>query len=385
MIRKYDATVTVLGSGVAGCATALALCLSGVQEIWVLSRTRNTAVSVGESIPPDTRYLLQELGVWDGFIRQNHAPCMGSVSAWASSQTGYNDFVINPYGSGWHLDRALFDGLLTEAVRQSDIRLLEDRRFVRSRALPSQGFELELLTSDGRSETFTTRFVVDATGTGSAFARSLGARPQFLDHLCCIYGYFTNLTCGGLHSNSTLLEATEKGWWYLAPVPGDRIAVAFATDPETMRANRFNHYEPWMANLLRTSLIASRLGGHQIADATVSARPAPSFLLTCVSGDGWLAVGDAASCYDPIAAQGIHKALSTGLAGAKTIADFLLLGKDTFRAYDAAIKEEFSDYLRNRNLLYAYEQRWPEATFWKQRRLRTRLTEEVPIEMLSAH
>ena len=380
--------MAVVGAGIAGSATAIGLARAGVEDICLIGSAQSRRVSVGESIPPDTRPLLQHLGLWDDFARQAHQPCMGSCSAWSGSQIGYNDFVTNPYGNGWHLDRKLFERLLTEEVSRLNIRQLDDTQLLGSCALAEGGVDLNLMPKGRKTENFAARFVVDATGTGSIFARSTGARPQPLDHLCCIYGYFDDLYPDERNSGSTLLEAVEDGWWYLAKLPGDRVAVAFATDPQTLRDQGLRQYEQWMATLLRTSLIASRLDGYKLASQFLSVHPAPSFLLDHVSGRDWLAVGDAASCYDPIVAQGIYKALSTAVSAAEVISNSFLLGDDTTPEYDVEVKADFNAYLRNRNYLYEREQRWPEASFWKRRHIRTEIEPRIqsrtalPDEML---
>lgn len=368
-----DATVAVLGGGVAGCAAALALARSNVSSVCLIEWPNTSVQPIGESIPPDTRMLLQQLGVWQEFIQQGHEPCLGSLSAWGSTHIGYNDFVLNPYGNGWHVSRGLFEHMLVQGASQAGVRHLVGRRFLSGSSLEAGGFILNLLGPNRRYERFRTRCVVDATGVGASFARCAGAQPLFLDHLCFIYGFFENLSEDKIHSTSTLLEATEDGWWYLAAVPGNRVAVAYATDPELLRTRRLQGYEQWMGALLRTELIAPRLNNHRILRQSLLVRPAPSFLLDRCDGPGWLAVGDAASAYDPIAAQGIYKALSTGIAAAHAIAAILRSETDNARAYSDSVSADFENYLTNRNLLYSYEQRWPDSLFWKLRHERSHL------------
>ncbi|HKS99304.1 MAG TPA: hypothetical protein VJT31_07225, partial [Rugosimonospora sp.] len=83
--------------------------------------------TVGETIPPDARLPLAQLGVWDAFLAQRHLPCLGSCSSWGSDTLGYNDFVLNPQGHGWHLDRPRFDALLREAAVKTGVTLLAAR------------------------------------------------------------------------------------------------------------------------------------------------------------------------------------------------------------------------------------------------------------------
>jgi hypothetical protein len=68
---------------------------------------------------------------------------------------------------------------------------------------------------------------------------------------------------------------------------------------------------------------------------------ASASILTATAGEGWMAVGDAASAFDPIASQGLFNALSSALvaAGALQSSDGLTAG--TARAYADAVGAAF--------------------------------------------
>jgi len=67
-----DFDVVVLGGGPAGCATALFLARAGISRVLLVESTRHRDFRVGESVPPDIRILLDELGLWDEFLTENH-------------------------------------------------------------------------------------------------------------------------------------------------------------------------------------------------------------------------------------------------------------------------------------------------------------------------
>jgi 2-polyprenyl-6-methoxyphenol hydroxylase-like FAD-dependent oxidoreductase len=110
--------VVVLGAGPAGCATALSLAQAGISPVLLVGPTRHRHLRVGESVPPDIRLVLDELGLWDEFLKERHETWLGSSSSWGADALGYNDFLFNPLGNGWHLDRARFDGFLARNIRR---------------------------------------------------------------------------------------------------------------------------------------------------------------------------------------------------------------------------------------------------------------------------
>jgi flavin-dependent dehydrogenase len=281
---------------------------------------------------------------------------------------GFNDFLLTPDGFGWHLDRARFDAFLLAQVKSRGVRVLESE-VAACAAKPGGGVRLRLRGGAGASSTLDTHMVVDATGQRSAIARQLGGRRGVLDRLTFVYG-FLDATESASSQQMTMLEATETGWWYLAPLPGQRVAVAFATDPAFVRDQALNAEDRWMAALLDTRHVAPRLEGCRFLRGGLPVRVACSGLLDPVVGPGWLAVGDAAASYDPLCAQGIQRALEGGLKAAESIARSLGSGGSATSDYAEAVVAEFREYRLNRNFLYGLETRWPNSPFWRRRRER---------------
>jgi flavin-dependent dehydrogenase len=357
----YEAVV--LGGGPAGCATALALRRHGVSRVLLVEAGGYGAVRVGESIPPETRLLLERLGVWQDFLSEGHEPCLGSCSVWGGDEPGYNDFLFNPHGNGWHLDRRRFDAFLARKAAEAGAEVLERTRFAGVEPLGKEGFALRLAAA-GAERIVTTRFVVDATGTAARLSRSLGARRQFHDRLSYV-GTLLELPASAALSRLTLLEAVEYGWWYAARLPEGRAAVAVASDPETVQREGLHRSEVWQARLGETRLLNGELADCPPPRGGLTRSAALSCRLDRTCGPGWLAVGDAASSYDPISSQGIYKALLEGLEAAVAVASPAALA-----SYHAAVAARFEDYLANRNYFYGLERRWPAAPFWARRRSR---------------
>jgi flavin-dependent dehydrogenase len=364
-----DHDVVILGGGPAGCATALTLAGLGMFRVLVVEAGRYEAVRIGESIPPDIRVVLEELGVWQDFLKENHEPCLGSCSSWGADELGYNDFLFNPMGNGWHLDRTRFDAFLARKVLQHGNLLVTGTRFDGCERV-EDGFRLRLKGDDGQTRMVGARFVVDATGMRSSFARCMGASRLFLDQLLCITAFF-ELPGSANFSKLTMLEAVEYGWWYAARLPNRRLAVAVASDPKIIKQNALRRRDDFLDHLEKTHHISAELAGCRFVDDSQMTSAAPSFVLDQVAGNGWLAVGDAASAYDPISSQGIYKALSDGSRAGEAIAASLHGSDIRLGEYRLSIASRFQQYLANRNFFYGLEQRWPKSDFWTRRQART--------------
>jgi flavin-dependent dehydrogenase len=313
---------------------------------------------------------LEDLGVWEDFLKEDHEPCLGSCSSWGADELGYNDFLFNPLGNGWHLDRKRFDAFLARKVLQHGNGLVTGTRFDGCERAGADGFRLQLKGDDGQTRMVGTRFVVDATGMRSSFARCMGASRLFLDQLLCITAFF-ELPGSANFSKLTMLEAVEYGWWYAARLPNRRLAVAVASDPKIIKQNALRRRDDFLGHLEKTTHIAAELAGcHFVGDSQMTCA-APSFFLDQVAGNGWLAVGDAASAYDPISSQGIYKALADGSRAGEAIAAGLRGSDIKLGEYRLSIASRFQQYLANRNFFYGLEQRWPKSDFWTRRQART--------------
>ncbi|MFI0482941.1 tryptophan 7-halogenase [Actinomadura sp. 9N215] len=377
-VPEHD--VVIIGAGPAGCATAIALRRHGAGRVLIVDAgdpeapraerprdelPRAERPRAGESIPPDTRPLLEDLGVWDDFLAQGHEPCLGSCSSWGGEALGYNDYLFNPHGTGWQLERGRFDRLLARHAAAAADTLTRGRLVGVPRTVPG-GIELCVARDDRPARTIRAAVAVDASGRRCRLARAMGARPRHHDRLTFVTGVI-RLPASSEFPNLTLVEATEHGWWYAARLPGGRLAVAVATDPGIVRRLRLHTAEGWLAGARATARLSGELAGRAPTGGRVTARAAPSFVLDRASGPGWLAVGDAAASCDPICARGLHNALADGRDAALLIADRLHGRPRDTGDHHRAVDLRFTDYLRVRDHLYGLERRWPTAPFWHRR------------------
>jgi flavin-dependent dehydrogenase len=96
-------------------------------------------------------------------------------------------------------------------------------------------------------------------------------------------------------------------------------------------------------------------------------KPANAVRLTTVTGNGWLAVGDSAVGYDPLASHGISMAMGSGFNAASSIIGFLNGRNDALREYERLIDRAFAHYVLMHHDAYLHEQRWPHELFWQRR------------------
>ena len=79
-----------------------------------------------------------------------------------------------------------------------------------------------------------------------------------------------------------------------------------------------------------------------------------------------MAIGDAASTYDPVMAKGILKSVVSGMNVAPTILYYLNTSDQAgLVQFEKQVKQDYRDYRTMREQLYKVENRWQESDFWK--------------------
>jgi flavin-dependent dehydrogenase len=356
-LASYD--VAIVGGGPGGAATALALrAYVPSLSVVLLEASGYDTLRIGEALPPLARRLLEHLGVWESFCGQHHRRVYGTTAAWGSATPRDNDFIYSSSGPGWHLDRTAFDAML---VRQAAARGASVRLTTRLCSTGRAGDQWRLTVSTG--EVLATRFVVDATGGSAGLARRCGARFVDTDRLIGIARCFE----GSDADPRTLVEAFADGWWYTAGLPDGRRIVACMTDADLARHMRLSEPHQWCQLLAAMPHISAAVRGTRPC-SPIFVRSTASRRLEPAAGDGWLAVGDAASRFDPLSSQGIAKALRSGIFASYAIGDWLTRADAAgLRRYCRYIRQECNRYLETRARYYSAEQRWPASEFWRRR------------------
>jgi flavin-dependent dehydrogenase len=355
-----------VGGGPSGIATALASIESG-HTVLVVERSLYEEARVGETISPDILPVLTRLGLWEGFSQAGHIPSAGIRSFWGSASPLEQSFVFNPYGTGWHVDRRSFDAFIARMARERGVRLALGSRLQACEPDIKHGWRLRLDSPDSVFDV-RARYVVDATGRGATLARRLGATRTFYDQLIGVTGFFKQADAGAQAGPFTLIEAAENGWWYSAPLPGDRLVVAFMTDADLYEPADKRDASYWRGLMKCGAPHTFERTAMFTLDGRLRVIGANSSSLEPMCGPGWLAVGDAAAACDPLSGDGVHRSLVAGSSAAAAIlADEKGDGVALLK-YAVQSKEEFETYLRIRQKYYRSESRWPGSLFWERRR-----------------
>ncbi|KAF9070233.1 hypothetical protein BDP27DRAFT_1220967, partial [Rhodocollybia butyracea] len=372
--------VIIVGGGVAGCATALSLAKSNTTASFLLvDDAEPSTFKIGESLPAEASRWLQYLcptlpnELAQDTIKGIHHHCAGNASVWQSPELHETFAMMNPFGSGWHLDRAVFDECLRKQVRARCSSQENQRnsflkgKFVNVRK-DENGWAVTLKRSESNAYVeLHCSWLVDASGRKA----SLGAKTIKLDRLLAFYALMgaTNVDL----DHRTLIEATENGWWYSSQLSDNKRVVVFHTDDQDPSSKRARKPEGFLDMLQQTTHISQTIENVDYRIISSAGYPrctaAGSSYLEPFGdeGDQWCAVGDAAVAFDPLSSQGMITSLrmggSLGIVLAKKInhsdASSLHLVRDQ---YDECRR----DYEKKRG--YFYQQSMFSSGFWARQR-----------------
>jgi flavin-dependent dehydrogenase len=316
------------------------------------------------------------MGLFEAFLAEGHLACYGNRVIWGDCTATETDFLRDPDGNGWHLDRYRFDAWLRRTAIKRGAML----------AMPAQVAVIDYgrnrwnvqLSTDGGPVALTAGFVIDCGGRVAPVARRFAKRRhQAADRLTCAWVH------GGAQSRGrgvglSTIEAVEDGWWYTAPIPGQRRVLAFFTDAGRAAARLAHNPHELIAKAATTLDIAPLLDESNFVPLHGGLDAAHYSALERRAGPGWMAAGDAGISFDPISGQGLLHALFTGLAAADA-ADRYLSGAiralDDYQRLSEGIESAYHRHLAH---CYVAETRWRAAPFWQHRVRRfSRLQYEV--------
>jgi 2-polyprenyl-6-methoxyphenol hydroxylase-like FAD-dependent oxidoreductase len=371
---RFD--VIVAGGGPAGAATALAL-LGGDPSLRVaVVAGRAGGSGNGETLTSNALSLLEQLGVSATFLNDGPLPSHGTRCCWGGEQPYDNEAVFNILGPGWRVDRGRFDALLLREAAARGVSIYEGAT-VRAVSTTDQRRWTVLITQpEGEGATsLNGAFLVDATGRRATLARRLGTRVNLLDRLVGLAVVFTSPPAtDGL----TLVEACEEGWWYSLAVAGPRRHVVLMSDSDIVKAGRLSEPEHWHEMLSRTRLVAG-FASTGVPLGPPRLLPAQTRRLDRFAGPGWLAVGDAATTFDPLSSQGLVKALRSAVFGSYAARNALANDESGLHRFDRLTAQEFEVYLTARRDFYRSESRWEGALFWRRRHQRVTLDPQLVV------
>lgn len=302
--------VLIAGAGPAGCILAAVLARKGLPA-WIVD-TSPGRVRRFELVAPSAVRLIEALGVAHVLGDPGVArPCLGIRRHLPSGRVEIDDFLCHPGGRGFVIDRAYFDPLVHGVAIAAGAHPIPARIVGAAR----KDGHIVCRLSDGAE--LAAEVIVDATGRPASLARHFGATRLIHERLTA--------SC---QRRSTVAEQSiwlDVDW-------GTASWTYALTGPDGSQ-------ERWHV-------------GRKVPKGTAAANSS-SVRLSCAAGDGWIAIGDAAAAFDPVASQGLANAFTTALAASEILSSRQGLSDVSAKNYADRVAATFDHSERMRRAIYA--------------------------------
>jgi flavin-dependent dehydrogenase len=296
----------VVGAGPAGLTAARLLALKGrtvvVADSGAAPTTRLELLAPASLITitaAGLEHLLDDPAITRG--------CLGIRRTRNSGEPDYEDFLRHPCRVGYVVDRARFD----ERLRDEAVAAGVTFRGLRAIGITPEGGVICRASDGAGTKLVLADIVVDATGRAAAIARRRGARVAVRDRM--VAELIEDTTDEATAAPASWLDYRSDGptWSYRIRGPRERV-------------------QAWRI----------RASGTAAGDALLRV-DASACILSEAAGEGWIAVGDAAMAFDPIASQGLFNALSSALVATGALLSADRLSRTTARMYSDAVTTTF--------------------------------------------
>ena len=356
--------ITIIGDRMAAAAALIGLqqYMSATKplKVAVVAPTRVKAEQplVGESLPPTIQPLMEQMGLWQGFLGLNYPCSEVRFSCWENLQLQPVFARHSAYGFGWCVDRAGFEQYLWQKAKQMTFTTITTT--FKSSVKTGAGWLLTLVND----QTITSDFVLDCTGRAASFAKTQTERKKG-SQMVAVCDFLTPLNQQVQRSAGVMIEAVEDGWWYSSLLPNGQLAIAYFTLREAVDSQLCRDQRRWQQLLDCSEYTRLRVETGEFAtfnrpklfDASMSC-------LEQTCGDDWLACGDAAMSLDPLSSHGMSMALWSGYKGAEAAVSALNGDRQLLLQYADSCQQNWQLYCQQRQSIYQQQGRFEDSVFW---------------------
>lgn len=323
------ADVVVIGGGPAGSTVSTLLAQRGVKVV-LFERDRFPRFHIGESLIPETYWVLQRLKMLDKmkaspFVKKHSVQFVASTGK-ESAPFYFADNKPHECSQTWQVIRSEFDTMMLDNAREQGVEVHQPARVLDVLFDGDQAVGVRVQAEGGSPREVRARVVVDASGQSTMLQNRFRLRrwdPVLNKGAIWTYWKGAYRDTGRDEGAAVVIQTTNrKGWWWYIPQHDDTISVGVVGPFDYLFKGRGSHEEVYNEEVAACPAIQKRIGQATRA-AGYFATKDYSYRSEKVAGDGWVLIGDAFGFLDPLYSSGVLLALKSGELAADAIVEGL--------------------------------------------------------------
>jgi flavin-dependent dehydrogenase len=174
--------------------------------------------------------------------------------------------------------------------------------------------------ADGRSQSWTADYVIDASGRDTFIAERLQAKRRNKKHnSAALYAHFAGARRDvGPREGNVIIYWFDHGWFWFIPLADGATSVGAVVWPYYLKTRRTAVDAFFLDTIAMCPPLAERLSAATLL-SEVQATGNYSYTCDHSHGENYLLVGDAYSFIDPVFSSGVMLAMHTAVAAADAI------------------------------------------------------------------
>jgi flavin-dependent dehydrogenase len=328
-----DPQVVVIGGGPAG-ATVSALVAERGHRVVLYERERFPRFHIGESLIPETYWVLKRLGMLEKMKRSHFVKKYSVQFVRASGEMSAPFYFWNnkPHecSQTWQVVRSEFDAMMLDNAREHGVEVHEGARVLEVLFEGDRATGVRVRGQDGSEREVRSAVVVDASGQSGVLQNRFGLRvwDPVLNKLA-VWSYWKGAyRDSGPDEGATMVlqTADRAGWFWYIPLHDDVVSVGVVAPRSHLFDGRGGGPEGvYREEVERCPAVRQRVSGAQRVAGIFTTKDY-SYRSRRVAGDGYVLIGDAYQFLDPLYSSGVLLALKSGQLAADAIVDGLAQG-----------------------------------------------------------
>jgi flavin-dependent dehydrogenase len=336
-VSQYD--VVVAGGGPGGSTIAARLAQSGVR-VALFEKEIFPRFHLGESLLPMSLEVFDKLGVTAKidarFIRKRGAWFVDGLTG-EEVVFKFEHALRAGFPHAFHGPRADIDHVLLDHAAEMGVAVHQGWEVRGAIQEGGRVRGVRVRSPEGTESEIGATVTVDATGRSALMSRPGDAkmRTKGLEKTLALFAHFDG--CHRMQGNDEgdiRIVIVPEGWFWVIPFRGQRSSVGIVLRDSTM-AKGAGNLDQTLARVVEASPVMRDVMRGSTQVFPVSAAADFSYRVPRPSGDGWLAVGDAAGFIDPLFSTGFHLAVKGADLAATGIQTALAAGDVSASRWEA--------------------------------------------------